>query len=345
MNNFIYTEDAFSRMDESDDALFYSRDRLVNHLDSTALSTIEDLIGRLITVEKPIILDLMASCDSHIPENTKPAKVIGIGLNENELSSNNMLSEYVIHDLNKYPELPFNDETFDVVLCTVSVDYITQPIHVFKEVGRILKQDGIYLVIFSNRMFPQKAVRIWRDANEEERILIVRELFKQSSAFEEPETYICTEKPRPTDDKYANLGIPSDPIYAVYANKKEINGEQTNSIEEAQDEAYLLEVVERRKKEAKYTLCCPYCGDELRKWEVPQTIFTEWPNEYLYACFNDNCSYFVRGWEAMALQGNKCSYRLMYDPITDSCGPIPVFNRTMLKGNIIEDSEPDRQKC
>jgi SAM-dependent methyltransferase len=247
-----------------------------------------------------------------------------------------VLSEYVIHDLNKDPELPFDEETFDIVLCTVSVDYITQPIHVFKEVGRILKPGGLYLVIFSNRMFPPKAIKLWRDASEEERILFVQDLFDEAGLFTTTQTYVSTGKPRPADDKYAYLGIPSDPIYAVYAWKKETD-KDTSSMKGSQEDGHLIGEVERRKKEVKDTLCCPYCSERLQKWQVPQTIFTEWPNEYLYVCFNDNCSYFRKGWQAMASQGNTCSYRLMYDPITDSCGPIPVFNGTMLKDSIIED--------
>ncbi|UCG84208.1 MAG: methyltransferase domain-containing protein [Dehalococcoidia bacterium] len=337
MYTSVFIEDAFSRLDESSDAVFYSKDRFVSHLDSTALSTIEDLIGTLVTAEKPVILDLMASWDSHIPKTVKHAKVIGLGLNANELSSNDVLSEYVIYDLNEDPELPFNSETFDVVLCTVSVDYMTQPIRVFQEVGRILKPGGLYLVIFSNRMFPPKVVKIWRDASEEERIRLVQDLFDEAGLFNATQTYISTGKPRPVDDKYASLGIPCDPVYAVYAYKKEVNSGQIYYVDEEQEKNPLFEEVERKKQEVKETLCCPYCSERLQKWQVPQTIFTEWPNEYLYVCFNDNCSYFRRGWQAMATQGNTCSYRLMYDPITNSCGPIPVFNRTMLKDSIIKD--------
>jgi hypothetical protein len=81
---------------------------------------------------------------------------------------------------------------------------------------------------------------------------------------------------------------------------------------------------------------CPYCNGELKKWKVPQTVFTEWPNEYFYVCLNDECSYFVQGWEAMANQGVHCSYRLMYDPLTDRCQPIPVMNKNMLRDQIVE---------
>ncbi|UCG12851.1 MAG: methyltransferase domain-containing protein, partial [Deltaproteobacteria bacterium] len=158
----IFLKDAFSRLDESDDDKFYSRDRFVSHLDSLALDTVETLIGELVVEENPVILDLMAGWDSHLPEKLRPSKVVGLGLNKNELSQNPSLSEIITHDLNKDPDLPFPDHTFDAVINTVSVDYMTQPLQVFREVGRILKQGGLFLVIFSNRMFPEKAVKVWR---------------------------------------------------------------------------------------------------------------------------------------------------------------------------------------
>jgi len=162
----IMRDDAFSRIDESDDTVFYSTERFVSHIDSFALSTIETLIGELIIEEKPVILDLMASWDSHIPDKLRPSKVVGLGLNEKELQQNKALSEYVLHDLNSNFRLPFEDNSFDAVLNTVSVDYMTLPVQVFQEVGRILKPGGLFLVVFSNRMFPEKAVKVWRESGE-----------------------------------------------------------------------------------------------------------------------------------------------------------------------------------
>lgn len=95
--------------------------------------------------------------------------------------------------------------------------------------------------------------------------------------------------------------------------------------------------VERRKRAVRDTLCCPYCEVRLEKWLVPQTIFTEWPNEFFYVCFNDECPYFVRGWDTMAAQGNPGSYRMRYDPLKDNCGPIPVLSRGSLRDGIVED--------
>ena len=211
--------DAFSRLDESDDREFYSLDRFVSHLDSLALSTVEKIIGDLVVEERPVILDLMAGWDSHLPDGIRPARLVGLGLNEHELQENKALTEYRLHDLNQDPIIPFPDRTFDVVLNTVSVDYLTHPLRIFEEVNRVLKPGGLFLVIFSNRMFPEKAVKIWRESNEEERVLLVQDFFKEAGNFEKPGLFISKGKPRPKDDQYAHLGIPSDPIYAVFADK------------------------------------------------------------------------------------------------------------------------------
>ena len=84
-------KDAFTRLDETDDTRFYSTDRFVEHLDSVAVDTIEKLVGSLVVEENHVILDLMASWDSHIPESIASAKVEGLGLNQNELRENKAL--------------------------------------------------------------------------------------------------------------------------------------------------------------------------------------------------------------------------------------------------------------
>jgi len=332
-----YSKEDFVRDDEQDDVEFYQNERFVSHLDLLALETVEKVIVALIPKKNAVILDLMASWDSHIPPSVKPEQVIGLGLNEKELSENKTLSRYVIHDLNKDPHLPFEDNVFDAVICTVSVDYMTQPVKVFKEIGRILKPGGLNLMIFSNRMFAPKAVHIWRESSERERVWLVEDFFKESGAFDKPKVFTSRGRIRPKDDKYAHLGIPSDPIYAVYARKPGGDRVSDDPIDTIQGDILMdKEVIEQRKTEIKKTLRCPHCDSELKKWEVPQSIFTEWPNDYFYICFNDECPYFVRGWEAMAAQGNHCSYRLMYDPLTDCCQPAPVQTPEALRDGIRE---------
>jgi SAM-dependent methyltransferase len=338
--NSIWGVDAFARLDESDDAEFYSKDRFVSHLDSLALATVEKLIETLVVEENPAILDLMAGWDSHIPDHLQASEVVGLGLNETELRNNKTLSKTVIHDLNKNPRLPFPDNRFEVVINTVSVDYMTQPAHVFKEVGRVLKPGGLFIVIFSNRMFPEKAVKVWREAGEEERVLMVEDLFKEAGAFEKPTIFLSKGKPRPKDDKYAHLGIPSDPVYAVYADKKggdPLRGARPElmvSYGEPLDE----ETLAARKKTIKHTLRCPHCGEKMLKWAVPENPFeVTWDNEFMYICFNDACPYYVRGWDFMYREGNRgSSYRLMYNPEKDCCMPIPVPTPKALRESIIE---------
>jgi SAM-dependent methyltransferase len=336
----IFSPDAFSRLDESDDSEFYSRDRFVSHLDSLALATVERLIGTLVVEDNPAILDLMAGWDSHIPRDLRASKIVGLGLNENELKNNKALSEAVVHDLNKNPQLPFPDSHFDVVINTVSVDYMTKPARVFEEVGRVLKPGGLFLVVFSNRMFSGKAVKVWREAGEEERVLLVEDYIREAGAFEKPSVFLSKGKPRPKDDQYAHLGIPSDPVYAVYAEKKggdslrPARPELIVSYGEPLDQA----VFEARKNAIKHTLRCPHCGERMLKWAVPDNPFeVTWDNDFMYICFNDACPYYVRGWDFMYREGNRAaSYRLMYNPEKDCCMPIPVPTPKALRDSIIE---------
>jgi hypothetical protein len=95
------------------------------------------------------------------------------------------------------------------------------------------------------------------------------------------------------------------------------------------------EDVRARNREVKQTLCCPHCGSQLAKWQVPESPFNEWPSEFQYICFNDSCVYFVKGWYTMAAQGGFGSYRFMYDPPTDGCHPIPVLSRDALRDGIV----------
>ena len=54
------------------------------------------------------------------------------------------------------PALPFADDSFDVITNSLSVDYMTQPIPLFKEMFRVLKPGGVACCAFTNRCFPTK---------------------------------------------------------------------------------------------------------------------------------------------------------------------------------------------
>ena len=60
-------------------------------------------------------------------------------MNERELRANTQLTEFTQRDLNKVPQLPYKDRSFDVVTCVVSIDYLTKPIQILKEARRVLR--------------------------------------------------------------------------------------------------------------------------------------------------------------------------------------------------------------
>ncbi len=73
---------------------------------------------------------------------TPPAQLTVLGMNEEELAANPQASATVVHDLNRDPRLPFDDDAFDAAVCCVSVDYLTRPVEVFAEVARVVRAGG-----------------------------------------------------------------------------------------------------------------------------------------------------------------------------------------------------------
>ncbi|MFN3885201.1 MAG: class I SAM-dependent methyltransferase, partial [Rhodocyclaceae bacterium] len=140
-----------------DDAAFYAQPRLVDHLDATALNEWRTFTGRFVQ-DGMAVLDLMASHDSHLPADVRPARVAGLGMNAIELEHNPRLTERLIHDLNAQPTLPFAAGEFDLALCALSIEYLVRPEAVLREVRRVLKPGGCCVVSFSERWFPPKAV-------------------------------------------------------------------------------------------------------------------------------------------------------------------------------------------
>ena len=210
---------AFSRTDEAPDSRFYEKPRLVNHIDDQAIGTISGLYGQLITADMTV-LDLMSSWRSHLPSGIKPRKLVGLGMNKAEMGENPQLDESVVHDLNENPHIPFADGAFDGVICTVSVEYLIKPNTVFDDIARILKPGGILIHTFSNRWFPPKAIRLWTQLHEFERLGLVQEYFIRSGQFEGINTFSARGWDRPETDKYFPDMPQSDPVFAVWGTKK-----------------------------------------------------------------------------------------------------------------------------
>jgi SAM-dependent methyltransferase len=205
------------KADESDDAVFYSEPRLVVHVDDNFIAT----LGKFLREHLPpggVILDLMSSYKSHLPPDYQPQRVIGLGMNATEMQANRQLDEHVVQNLNLNPQLPFKDGLFDAVLNTVSIQYLQRPVEVLREVGRVLKPGALHIVSFSNRMFPSKAVQIWRELDEPGRVVLVEQYFEQSGMFEPAE--IFRQVSPPSGNWWSGLFNSKDPVYIVYARRK-----------------------------------------------------------------------------------------------------------------------------
>lgn len=195
----------FEREDASSDPMFYVVPRLLVHIDDGAIAAARALYGELIPAGSAV-LDLMSSYRSHMPEELRPSRLAGLGLNDVEMRENDQLTEHVVHDVNAQPRLPFGDAEFDAAVVTVSVQYLTRPVEVFRDVARVLKTDAPFIITYSNRMFPTKAVRIWRALDDRERAVLIRAYFRESGCFGE-----VTAEDRSTPG--------GDPLYGVWARR------------------------------------------------------------------------------------------------------------------------------
>ena len=148
----------------------------------------------------------MSSWVSHLPPDAAWMGVTGLGLNQIELDRNPVLTRRTVHDLNRNPALPYATGEFDGAVISVSVQYLTRPVEVFAEVGRVLKPGAPFAVAFSNRMFPTKAVRLWRLLGDGQRANLVALYFELSEAFGKARAF-----------NLSPAGLPSDPLYAVVA--------------------------------------------------------------------------------------------------------------------------------
>ena len=205
-----------TKLDESNDAYFYDVPRFVTHVDEGFIQRLTDLYRQRLTPQGRI-LDLMSSWVSHLPPEMAFDWVEGHGMNAEELAKNPRLNHFFIQNLNENPHLPLEDESFDAVLTTVSVQYLQQPEIVFQNMHRVLKPGGIAIISFSNRMFYQKAITAWRDGSEGQRVALVKGYFNAVAGFTAPEV-IAYAPPAPGLLQWLGLAM-ADPFYAVVAHR------------------------------------------------------------------------------------------------------------------------------
>jgi ubiquinone/menaquinone biosynthesis C-methylase UbiE len=128
-----------------------------------------------------------------------------------ELRRNERLDSYIVQNLNTNPRLPFGSGEFDGVGICVSIDYLTRPVEVLREVGRILKVGAPLAITFSNRCFPTKAVEIWHRLNDAGHTKLIEGYLKEAGNFDNLRSLDRSPRRMFSDPLYAVVGESTGP--------------------------------------------------------------------------------------------------------------------------------------
>ncbi len=206
MRGAHFPDGFFARIDGASDAEFYASPRFVTHIDPATIAALTRSYAELLP-PGAALLDLMSSWVSHLPAGPYQ-RVAGLGMNAEELAANPVLDDWCVHDLNREPELPYPDASFDAVLCAVSIQYLVRPLEVFASIRRVLRPGGLAVVATSHRLFPTKAIRAWQVLPPEERLRVIGSYFEGAGGY---------GKPRFLDRSTAD----ADPLWIVSASRRE----------------------------------------------------------------------------------------------------------------------------
>ena len=207
-----------TKSDICDDEIFYQQPRFVHHLSDSFRNRLTSLYSEYL-LNHHIILDLMSSWVSHLPSNISYKKVIGHGMNEAELSSNERLDRFFVQNLNKKQNMPIEDSSVDVGLIVAGWQYLQYPEKVSLELSRVIKSDSLLIISFTNRAFWTKAPNIWTYSSEQKRIEYVTSVLTSNGWRIEKK---INEK---TQDKklFGFYSSESDPFFSVIARNNKSN--------------------------------------------------------------------------------------------------------------------------
>ena len=202
------------KQDRCDDALFYAEPRFVHHLDGGFRARLTALYRERIP-PGAVVLDLMSSWVSHLPADLRTGEVIGHGLNAEELAANPRLDRHWVQNLNVDQRLPLDTGSVDAALIVAGWQYLQQPEEVAAELLRVVRPGGQLIVAFSNRMFMQKAPRIWIEGGDREHLEVVARVLVAQGW---PVPRLIAEPTR-AEGPLGWLGGQGDPFLAVIAEK------------------------------------------------------------------------------------------------------------------------------
>ena len=202
------------KLDESNDEEFYSNPKFVYHLDENFRNYLSSVYKNEIK-DNSIVLDLMSSWDSYLPLDKNYKKVIGHGLNKEELEKNKILDSFWNQNFNFNQKIPLDNRSIDYCLMVAAFQYLQYPEALTRDIARVLSDEGKIIISFSNRAFWHKAPNIWTSSTEEERLKYVRKVLI-SNGFEEPRII------RKFTDISLNFlpFLKKDPFYCLIATKE-----------------------------------------------------------------------------------------------------------------------------
>ena len=175
------------KLDESNDEEFYSDPKFVYHLDANFRQYLSNVYK----------------------------KVIGHGLNKQELEKNKIFDTYWIQNFNLNQKIPLDNESVDYCLMVAAWQYLQYPEKLTRERVRILSNQGKFIIAFSNRAFWHKAPNIWTTSTEEERVKYVRKVLI-TNGFNEPKIIEKFTEPALNIFNFLN----KDPFYCLIATKQ-----------------------------------------------------------------------------------------------------------------------------
>lgn len=202
------------KLDDSDDTLFYAEPRFVQHLDGAFRSRLTRLYRERIP-PCAVVLDLMSSWVSHLPDAITYEQVIGHGLNAQELRANPRLDRFWIQNLNRDQQLPLETGSIDAALMVAGWQYLQYPEAVAAELLRVVRPGGQLIVAFSNRMFFTKAPQVWTDGDDRDHLAVVARVL-MAQGWPKPE---LIAEATPAEGPLGWIGAKGDPFFAVVASR------------------------------------------------------------------------------------------------------------------------------
>ncbi|WP_406586732.1 class I SAM-dependent methyltransferase [Asaia lannensis] len=201
---------AFTRANGEPDRDFYARRSESTQMDAGARTAVTALYQTTLPASGAI-LDLMAGELSHLPEESSHETVIGLDVHEGSLARNTALTQRIVQDINENGTIDLPDASLDAACLCDGFAYLTDPLHVFQEVNRVLRPGAPFIVTFSDNFIPQKAVALWQALEPADRTRLVS-LMLDRAGFGE----LDTGEVVPPED----LTAWNDTVHAVIGRKK-----------------------------------------------------------------------------------------------------------------------------